>query len=254
VKITENTNIYLEVEDRNRQYLWRLLLALPLVAVGLGLTLATVKVTSLECLRQADKSSICQRTIAGILGDEEDRIPGELRSVKVTKASGVGIVLGTTTGEVELAPYRTFVTERHERNADRLNAFLKDTQQTKIEIEQDDRLINSMWGGSMLIGGLTIGLFALAIPVRMSCKFDRLRDRTIIDKQYLVYGNRQTILTLSQLDRAQVRELPFVRNRQPAYTIDLIPANTKKVSLSVPSENLAESEQIVSEIDRFIKN
>lgn len=253
MKIIENNNIYLEVANRNRQYLGRLLLALPFVAVGLGLTLATVEVTRLECQRQADKSVICQRTIASILGEEEERIPGELRSVKVDKNGGVGIVLGTSKGDVNLAPYRTFINSEHDRTADRINAFLKDTRQNTLSVEQDDRLINSLWSGSILIGGLTIGLFAMATPLRMSCKLDRLRDRAIIDKQYLLLGNRQTVLTLSAIERAQVKESLFGRNHVPVYKIDLVRANAQNVSLSIPSKNLAEYEQIVEEIDRFIK-
>ncbi|AFY92040.1 hypothetical protein [Chamaesiphon minutus] len=253
MKIIENNNIYLEVANRNRQYLGRLLLALPFVAVGLGLMLATVEATSLECQRQTDKSVICQRTIASILGEKEDGIPGNLRSVKVDKNGGIGIVLGTSKGDVKLAPYRTFVNGEHDRNADLINAFLKDTQQTTLSVEQDDRLINSLWSGSILIGGLAIGLLAMAVPVRMSCKLDRLRDRAIIDKQYFLLGNRQTVLTLSAIERAQVRESVFVRNRQPVYSIDLVSANSKNVSLSITGKNLAEYEQIVEEIERFIK-
>ncbi|NJR32414.1 MAG: hypothetical protein HC778_05765 [Chamaesiphon sp. CSU_1_12] len=253
MKIVDKTNIFLEVLDQNHKYLWGLLLAIPLTAIGLGLMAGTAKVTMLECQRSTVGSIGCQRTITGILGEEEDGLPGELRSAKVTKTSGTGIVLDTTKGDVELAPYRTFVNGEHDRNAARVNAFLKDKQQNTLSVEQDDRLINSLWSGSMLIGGLTIGLLAMAIPVRVSCKLDRLRDRAIVDKQYLLLGNRQTVLTLSAIERAEVKESIFVRNRQPVYKIDLVSANAKNVSLSIPSQNLAEYEQIVEEIDRFVQ-
>jgi hypothetical protein len=253
VKIVDKTNIFLEVLDQNHKYLWGLLLAIPFTAIGLGLMAGTAKVTTLECQRLTVNSIGCQRTITGVLGEEEDGIPGELQSVKVAKDSGIGIVLVTTKGDVELAPYRTFVNGEHERNADRVNAFLKQPRQNTLSVEQDDRLINSLGSGSLLIGGLTIGLFAMAIPVRMSCKLDRLRDRAIVDKQYLLVGNRQTVLTLSAIERAQVKESLFGRNHQPVYKIDLVSANAKHVSLSIPSKNLAEYEQIVEEIDRFIK-
>jgi hypothetical protein len=253
VKIVDKTNIFLEVLDQNHKYLWGLLLALPFTVIGLGLMAGTAKVTTLECQRATVNSIGCQRTITGVLGDEEDGISGELRSAKVAKDNGIGIVLGTTKGDVELAPYRTFVNGEHERNADRVNAFIKQPQQNTLSVQQDDRLINSVGSGGILIGGLTIGLLAMSIPVRVSCKLDRLRDRAIVDKQYLLLGNRQTVLTLSDIERAEVKESIFIRNRQPVYKIDLVSANAPNVSLSIPSKNLAEYEQIVEEIDRFVQ-
>jgi hypothetical protein len=74
------------------------------------------------------------------LGSTTDKIPGQLQTATVVKAGGTGVVLDTTTGKVELATYRVFVTNKHQETADRLNAFLKDPQQTTVRVEQDDRL------------------------------------------------------------------------------------------------------------------
>jgi hypothetical protein len=256
MKIVEDTDQSLELTNQNRQCLWGLLFAAPFIIVGLVVTAATVKITTLECQRTEGNQIACQRIITGILGTEKDRIPGQLQTVTTVKTSGTGVVLGTSTGEVNLAPYKAFVTDSQDRTTDRLNAFLQDPQQATIRVEQDDRWINFLWCGNFMIGGVIITLFALVIPVQMRCKFERGPDRVTIDKKYLLYGDRQLILPLSTVKNALVRELLFSISwdRQPLYTIDLMPIAAKKVSLSVSSQNLSEYQQIVNKIDRFVRH
>jgi hypothetical protein len=256
MKIVEHTDRTLEITNQNRHYLWGLLFATPFVIAGSIVTAATVKVTTLTCQRNPGNQIDCQRTIAGILGTEKDLIIGSLRSVKIVKTSATGVVLETSNGDVNLAPYKAFVTDSQSRTADRLNTFLQDPQQATIRVEQDDRWINSIFGGNFIFGGIVVLLYSLAIPLQMSCKFERDTDRVTIDKKYLLYGDRQTVLPLSTIHQAKVRELLFIvtSNRQPTYTIDLIPVATKKVSLSVNNQNLAECQQLVDEIDRFVRH
>jgi hypothetical protein len=192
MKIVEHTDQSLQIADQNRQCLWGLLFATPFLLTGLGLALATAKIVTLEC------QITCQRTVTGILDTTTDRIPGQLQTATVVKAGGTGVVLGTTTGKVEMAPYRVLVTNKHQETADRLNAFLKDPQQATIRIEQDDRLGNALFFGNFLLGSLSIAILSLSIPLKMSCRFDRFNDQVTITKKYL-YGERQTILPLSTI-------------------------------------------------------
>ena len=250
MKIVESNDRLLEIVDRNHQYLGGLLLAIPFIAGGLIVGTATIKVTTLECQRDRDLIE-CQRSISGILGTEKDQIPGRLRSVSTVTTSGRGLVLETTNGQLELAPYRTFVTSQHFKNADRIAAFLEDPQQTTIKIEQDDRWLNILGNGGFLVAGFTLALCAVAIPIQISCRFDRAGDRITLDKKYLLYGDRQTVLPLSTIKQARLKELIWVRSREPVYNIELIPLATKKISFSVPSTNLSQYQQIVDAIDRF---
>lgn len=254
MKVVKDTDRYLELVSQNSRCLWGLLFAIPFITVGLVATAATVKVTTLECQRTGGNQIDCQRTIVGILSTEKDRIPGQLQTVTTVKTSGTGVVLRTSTGEVNLAPYRAIVTDSQDRTTDRLNAFLRDPQQATVRVEQDDRWTNFLWDGNFIIGGVISALFSLAIPVQMRCKFERDIDRITIDKKYLLYGDRQLILPLSTVKNALVRELLFSISwdRQPLYTIDLMPIAVKKVSLSVSSQNLSEYQQIVNKIDRFV--
>lgn len=254
MKIVEHTDRYLELANQNRRCLWGLLFATPFAIIGSIATAFTVKVTALTCQRNPGDRIDCQRTISGVLGTEKELISGHLKSVKTVKTSGAGVVLETSQGDVPLAPYKAFVTDSQYRTADRLNAFLKNPQQATIQVEQDDRWINFLWSGNFIIGGVVIGLYSLQIPLQMSCKFQQDLERVTIDKKYLLYGDRQTILPLSTIKQAQVRELLFSisGDRQPLYTIDLVTTDAKKVSLSVSSKDSTECQRLVNIVNRFV--
>ncbi|WP_373542617.1 hypothetical protein [Chamaesiphon sp.] len=256
VKIVKHTDRSLELANQNRRCLWGLLFATPFIIAGLIATAATVKVTTLMCQRNPSNQIDCHRTIAGIIGTETELILGHLKSVKIVKTSGTGVVLETSGGDVTLAPYKAVVADSQERTADRLNAFIKDPQQATISVAQDDRWMNLLWSGNFVGGGVVIALYALAIPLQMSCKFQRDLDRVTIAKKYLLYGNRQTVLPLSTIKHALVREILFSisGDRQPLYTIDLIPLDARKVSLSVSIKNLTECQRLVKIVDRLVRH
>ncbi|PSB54890.1 hypothetical protein [Chamaesiphon polymorphus] len=263
MKIVEHTDRYLEIANHNRRCLWGLLFATPFIVAGSIATAFTVKTTVLTCQRDPGDRINCQRTISGILGTEKELILGHLKSVKTVTTSATGVVLETSGGDVPLAPYKAFVTDSQYRTADRLNAFIKNPQQAKISVEQDDRWINFLWSGNFIIGGVVSGLYALKIPLQMSCKFQqdldclatRFRERVTIDKKYLLGGDRETVLPLSTIKQAQVRELLFSMSgdRQPLYTIDLVTTDAKKVSLSVSSKDSIECQRLVNIIDRLVR-
>jgi hypothetical protein len=253
MKIVEHTKQSLELTDQNHQCLWGLLFATPFLAIGLGMAVATAKVVTLECQRAVTTHQItCQRKVAGILGTTTDQIPGQLKTTTVVKSSGTGVVLGTTTGKVELAPYRSLVMSQHYENADRVNAFIKDSQQTNIRVEQDDRLGNSLFILNFLLGGVGVALVSLAIPLQMNCKFDRSNNQVTLDKKYLLYGNRQAVLPLAEIQQAKLNKRLFYINHNPVYNIKLVTFAKKKVSLSVPSQNLSIYQEIVDVTNDFL--
>jgi hypothetical protein len=254
MKIVEHTDQSLHIADQNRQCLWGLLFATPFLVIGLGTAVATAKTVTLECRRANSTQVTCQRTVTGILGTTTtDRIPGQLQTANVVKAGGTGVVLGTTTGKVELAPYHVFVTNKHQETADRLNAFLKDPQQATVRVEQDDRLGNSLFIGNFLLGSLGIAIVSLGIPLKMSCRFDRPSDQVTITKKYL-YGERQTILPLSTIQQSQISRYFFYLSvdKRNAYSLNLIQNNGKKVSLSVPSQDLERYQEIADTTNHFL--
>jgi hypothetical protein len=253
MKVIEHTEQSLELADQNRQCLWGLLFATPFLVISLGTALVTSKTVTLECQRTNPTQITCQRTVTGILGSTTDRIPGKLQTATVVKASGTGVVLGTTSGKVELAPYHVFVTNKHQETADRLNAFLKDPQQATVRVEQDDQFASALFIGNFLLGSLGIAIVSLGIPLKMNCRFDRPSDQVTITKKYL-YGERQTIFPLSTVQQAQVGRwfLYLSANKRKAYGLKLIQINGQKVSLAVPSQNLELSQEIVDITNIFL--
>jgi hypothetical protein len=253
MKIVEHTDQSLQIADQNRQCLWGLLFTVPFLLTGLGLALATAKIVALECQRPDSTQITCQRTVTGILGTTTDKIPGQLQTATVVKVGGTGVVLSTTIGKVELAPYHVFVTNKHQETADRLNAFLKDPQQATVRVEQDDRLGNSLFFGNFLLGSLGIAILSLRIPLKMSCRFDRPSDQVTITKKYL-YGERQTILPLSTIQQSQISRCFFYLSvdKRNAYGLNLIRNNGRKVSLSVPSQDLERYQEIDDTTNHFL--
>jgi hypothetical protein len=253
MKIVEHTDRSLQIADQNRQCLWGLLFATPFLAIGLGMALATAKIVTLECQRPDTTQITCQRNVTGILGTTTDRIPGQLQTATVVKAGGAGVVLGTTNGKVEMAPYHVFVTNRHQETADRLNNFLKDPQQATVRVEHDDRLGNSLFIGNFLLGSLGIAILSLGIPLKMSCRFDRPSDRVTITKKYL-YGERQILFPLSTIQQTQIGRCFFYIsfNKRNAYGLKLIQSNGAKVPLSVPGQDLELYQEIADTTNHFL--
>ncbi|PSB55570.1 hypothetical protein [Chamaesiphon polymorphus] len=252
MEIIEKTDRVLHITDKNRQCLWGLLLVTPFFLIGLKLLGLTASIITLECQRSASSQIECQLSVTGISGTKKEQIPGFVTSAKTVKTSGKGVVFTTTKGEIELAPYRAFVTDRTDKTVDRLNAFIKNPQQPTISIEQDDRWANSLFIVNFLAAGMAVVFGALAIPLRMSCRLDRNSGEAIVDKKYLLYGDRQTKIPLATIDRSLVKKLPFHVNSKSVYNIHLIPSVGKKVSLSVPSSDLSHYQEIVDLIKDFL--
>jgi hypothetical protein len=254
MKIIEQTDQFLHITDQNHKFRWGLLFATPFLLIGLVSLATVVKVIKLECQRTPGQQVTCQRNITGLLGTAKDQIPGDIQTATVVKNSGIGVVLETTTGKSELAPYRTLVTSRHNRTVDRLNSFLQNPQQATVQVEQDDRLINLLWSGNFLLGGLGAALLALAIPMQMSCRFDRSQNQVVLNKKYWLYGDRQQQLALSDIQEAQVRSLSLALsiNRQSMYGLELVTKTDQKISFSVPSSNLSHYQEVAYAINQFL--
>jgi hypothetical protein len=252
MKIVEHTKQSLELADQNRQCLWGLLFAAPFLTISLGIAMATAKVVTLECQRTVVTQISCQRNVAGILGTITDQIPGQLQTAMVVKSSGTGVVLNTTSGKVELAPYRSMVMDRHYETVDRLNAFVKNSQKTNIRVEQDDRLGNSLFILNFLVGGVGVALVSLAIPLQMSCKFDQSNNQVTLNKKYLLYGNRQQVLPLAEIQQVKLNKRLYYINHKPVYNLKLVTVAKKNISLSVPGQDLSKYQEIVDVTNDFL--
>lgn len=139
---------------------------------------------------------------------------------------------------------------------------MKIVEHTDRHMELANQNRRCLWGLLFAAPFAISGAIATAFTVKVTALTSQRTisgilgtERVTIDKKYLLYGDRQTVLPLSTIQQAEVRELLFSisSDRQPLYTIDLVTTDAKKVSLSVSSPNLTECQRLVNIIDRFVR-
>lgn len=260
MNIIQQTSTQLTFENSNRQWLWGILLGIPFVAVGLGSTMFSANVTTLECQRTKPAQINCQRTITGLLGTETTLIPGQLTGAKVVTASGLGVVLSTsiksmalTKNSMELTNHRAFVRDKQREIASNINAFVQDAQQTNFTIQQDDRWQGWLTGAKFFVLGIAVIYISLTIPVYVLCDFDKSSGQLTLEKRYRLF-NTKAIHQYKLIDaqQAQVRQLPL-SNRPPIYTVRLTLISTKPIALSPPTRDRQECQTMVNAINRFLR-
>jgi hypothetical protein len=250
MEIVERTDRYLTIIDRNNQSLWGLLLFLLFLNFASIVYVTSAKVTALECQRNIRDSIDCKRTISGIFGSKADDIY-DLRSVTVVQHNkSLRVILKTATGDVEAYPYGSHITNNHYQIVARLNAFIIDRYQNTLRIEQDDRLSNGLMSVNFIFWGTLVGLFRLIIPMQVLCQCDRQLDRITLDKKYLLYGDRRTVIPLSAIASIELKESGF--SRRITYDIQLIDVDGKKTSLSVPTTDRDAYRLIVNKASNFL--
>jgi hypothetical protein len=254
MNVVELTGQSLHLADQNRKCLQGLLLNILWLVAVFGSCFSSAKTVTLECQRNDSTQITCQRTITGISGSTTDRIPGQLQKATYNKADGLGVLLATTTGKMELVPHDIKFMNKQKETADRLNNFLKDPQQATIRVEQNNNLLlNHPFVPFMLLAYLGNFSYFLAIPLKVSCKFDRFSDKVTITKKYL-YGERQTIWPLSTTQQAQIHQCLLYINHRANYQIELIQLNGKTISFAFPSHDLEQYKAIVNTTNDFLKS
>ncbi|PZV09082.1 MAG: hypothetical protein DCF22_19130 [Leptolyngbya sp.] len=253
MNIIQQTSTQLTFKNSNRQWLWGALFAVPFVTVGLGITLFSATVTTLECQRTKPSQINCQRTIIGLLGTETTPIPGQVTGASVVTASGVGVVLSTSKGSMPLTKHREFVLDQQRYIASNINAFIHEAQQPSFKIQQDDRWQGWLTGANFFMPGLAIIGVSLAIPIYVLCDFDKSSGLLTLEKRYRLF-NTEAIdqYKLADTQQAQISQLP-ISNRPPIYAVTLTLISTKPISLSPPTRDRQECQTMVNTINRFLQ-
>ncbi|MBM0740583.1 hypothetical protein JOY44_02950 [Phormidium sp. CLA17] len=253
MNIIQHTSTQLTVENSNRQWLWGVLFSIPFVALGLGLTAFTSNVTTLRCQRTKSAQLSCQRIVTGLLGTEITLIPGQVMKAGVVTANGVGVVLSTSKGQMELAKHRLMVREEQRDIANRINAFIRNSQQQNFKIQQDDRWAGLITGANFFIPGMAIIGVALAIPMYVLCNFDQSSGQLTVEKRYRLFNTKvMNQYKLIDAQHAEVKRLP-ISNRSPIYLVRLMLISTKSIALSPPTRDRQECETLANTINTFLK-
>jgi hypothetical protein len=249
----QQTSTQLTVENSNRQWLWGVLFGIPFVAVGLGITTFSASVTTLECQRTKPTQINCQRTITGILGTEITVIPGQVTGASVITASGVGVVLSTSKGSMQLTQQRQFVRDTQREIASNINAFIRDTPQSNFKIQQDDRWQGWLTGANFFLPGMAIIGVSLTIPIYVLCDFDKSSGLLTLEKRYRLFNTKGVNqYKLVDTQHVEVKQLP-IANRPPIYVVRLTLISTKSMALSPPSRDRQECQTLANTINRFLK-
>jgi hypothetical protein len=254
MNIIEQTSTTLKLEDHNQQWLWGVLLGIPHIAIGFWIAVAGGNVTTLECLRIQPAQMTCERKIVGLLGTETTLIPGQLMGASVTTASGIGVELNTSKGQVELVNHRMFVSKKHYQIADNINTFVNNPdRQPRFKIQQDDRWDELVYGAWFFLPGIVVAMYSLAIPIKVLCHFDQISGQMTVEKEYRLFNIKfSTQQKLAEIQHAKMIQLP-IPNRNPLHTVNLELTSAKPISLLPPTRNQKQCQTIVEAINKFLR-
>jgi hypothetical protein len=141
-----------------------LLFGVPFLVSGLAVMLLLGKLTTLDCKRVEPTQVACNLTSAGLLGKQTTSIPaGQLQGADVGVSRGddgdtYRVILVTKT--MSIIPLTGVYSSGYggkRQKADRINAFVNDSSQMSLTIQQDDRWFAYIFGGIFtLVGGISI--------------------------------------------------------------------------------------------------
>lgn len=122
--------------------------------------------STLTCSRIDPRQGSCRLARSGFLWSDEREMPiNKLQGAKYKdrKGNNIGssqVVIYTSNGEVPFSPFTTYTNEAQQRAiASRISSFIKNREQSYLEVEQNDK----WW---ILVGSisLAVGVFPLLKP------------------------------------------------------------------------------------------
>jgi hypothetical protein len=252
MKVIDHTATQLTIVDQNRQWFWGTLFSAPFIIVGTVIALTTSNITTLECQRSSSASITCERTIVGFAGTRTEAIPGRLLRASVIRAHGTGVVLATSKGGIDLVNHRMTVTDAHSQIANTINAYVKDSQQRTLKVQQDDRLEGMIYAAAFFLPGVAILLQSLAIPMQVVCVFDKTVGQMTLEKRYRPLGTRfRAQYQLTEVQKAYVVQ-PSLSERHPKYVVRLELAAAKSIALSPLMKDRQQCQTIANTINHFL--
>lgn len=148
-----------------RQGCSTLMIGFACILAGIGIPLVAARLTTLECerLQPLTDQGTCELTSAGLLGSNTQEIP--LQTIERAEVAQSEDDEGNVTYRVELVladksvPFVQVWSSGHsgkQEKVARINAFVQNSNQTALAIEQDDRLLFVGIGGLFVFIGLLI--------------------------------------------------------------------------------------------------
>lgn len=238
-----------------------------LLTDGWSLKVSAGKGTLLTCDRQESPQVTCELTAFDWRREQITEISrGKLQSAEVRVQSNRDgyrsrVVLITEDGELPLTNYLSTGERQKHRDAERINAFVSDPEQTALIIPSNYRWSTFFQGviyiciGSILIGGsaysiFAIGRLALKKEIQTAFIFDGFSNR--------LYSHRVSIfkLTVEEYSLNAIEAAKFIEaiddEGEKYYSAQLILSSGQTISLPLSDSDPARN-MIVRSINQFLR-
>jgi hypothetical protein len=236
--ITEHTATRLVIKAKNSS--WGFLFAA--ICVWLGLTaILRVAAITFTCHRIEPRQGQCELAIAGLttsarqLIDLTQVIEARVEASVTTDARGrestdYQVVLRTRSGSVDILSSSDF--SRQYDIADRINAFITDTNQEDLSIEQDERLISYTFGSALVAFGVWMVLLIVQVTIYT---FDRTANTLAIERR--LFGVRVNEYPLNDIEDVYALENERSRSRPKTRTVYIHLKSNRRIPMAVPDDD-----------------
>lgn len=237
-------------------------MAIPLLAIGLSVLLLWEQIT-LECRRfnssQINSSQISCEFISSTVFQKKT-IPIQLRGAEIERMNdGDGesyrLLLRTPTEKLSFTKYGSNELELNQL-ASQINDFVQYPELKVLKLSKDDRWVGYLWGGTLLLIGISllhIGLnFSKALRTKLLWLFDKNSGKfQIIEKA--PSGRTQIVREwmLHQISQTGAVETEGMDGDR-MYTLQLELQSGEKVRLPVSSATSKEYEIAAESIQKFL--
>lgn len=260
MKIVEQTPHRLRLEAEILATIVSLaLLGMPNLLLGLGIILISSQLSTLKCQRVEPTQGSCQLVNSSLLGSNETKIPlNQLQSAKVDVSKDSDgdniyrVVLLTNSGEIPITPGTSDAGEK-QKNAARINAFIDNSEEISLHVQQDNHESVYLVGGIFVLvgGGLVFGSL-LYREFIVSYTFDKALDLVRLKRQTL-FHTKVTELSLREINQVDIKEKTD-SDGDKTYSVWLNLKSGEHISLSLQGITDKQNNQKIAECIRQFLN
>ncbi len=252
MKIVEYTSTKLTIQQNRPVRHW--IIGLIFMIVGLIAILGPEQMTTFTCDRVTPNQGSCQLVHSSLLFSDEITIPLEnLQEAKLQFNQSYGndysrLVLITNNEPIYFKNDSGSQLDKQKNIADKINSFIDQENQKKINIQEDNRYFSYIFGGLFLLVGF-VG--SGVVTQEFTCNFDKsVGCLTLIKKGFLL--TRRVKKPISDIIGLQV-DKPQKRQEKKNYRINLILTSGKRIGLASANEsNREETKRLIYCLTTFL--
>jgi hypothetical protein len=256
MQIVEQTATLLKLKAKTNWGLMGVLFGTPFFLAGIGIIILFGNLVDLKCDRSTSNQVACELTSSNLLSKHITQIPsGQLVSADVQESSSSDgntyrVLLLTKSGTIAMTEFFSGGTDiNHQKDADKINDFLKSPDQSSLRISQDHRWFAYPFGGlfALIGGGIIYG--SIVTKFQKSCIFDKTADRMWLKQQSLFQTETREIVL------RYIREVQMVEGKDSdgdkTYSTKVILKSGEEISLQI-SSSTPKYPKVVASINQFL--